>query len=164
MKAVRDVLGEYTFSKGAPVSEDAVLEAAADILFRRLQRQGELPNPIAAAEYLRHLLGGLRSEVFVVMWLDTRHRIIGTETLFRGTVDSCSIYIRETVAAALRCNAAACILSHNHPSSGSAEPSRADQEMTVEIKRALALVSVRVIDHIVVGPMETVSFAQSGLL
>ena len=97
------------------------------------------------------------------MYLDNRHRLLCFEELFRGTVDGSHVYPREIVKLALQHNAAAVILAHNHPS-GSAEPSVADQQITQRVKAALDLVDIRVLDHIVIGAMETVSLAERGLL
>jgi len=102
-------------------------------------------------------------EVFAVMFLDNRHRLLAYEELFFGTIDGASVHPREVVKAALAHNAAAVILSHNHPS-GVAEPSQADQRITQRLKDALGLVDVRVLDHLIVGEGEPVSFAERGLL
>ena len=114
-------------------------------------------------KYLVTQFADLGHEVFACLFLDTRHRVIRYEEMFRGTIDGCSVHPREVVKAALTANAAAVILAHNHPS-GMAEPSRADTQLTRRLTDALALVDVRVLDHMVVGGAETVSFAESGLL
>ncbi len=143
-------------------TQQAILAAAEGILKRRLKRQGSIGDPADAAEYLRARLGGLRHEEFHVLWLDCRHHILDCQRLFVGTIDGASIYPREVVRAALDANASAAILAHNHPS-GNAEPSAADRAVTQELRDALKLVGVRVLDHIIVGA-ECVSMAGRGLL
>lgn len=162
MGYTRDVLGQYTLTAG-PQDEAAILAAAEDILLRRLERSGSVSDPTAAASYLRMRLGGLAHEEFHITWLDTRHRILGTEMLARGSIDGAEIHPREVVRSALRHNAAACILSHNHPS-GVTEPSAADRAITRRLSDALSLIGVRVLDHIIVGSEGTMSFAARGLL
>lgn len=140
--------------------EAAILGQAEAILRKRLERQGSIGSPEDASSFLRMRLGGLEHEEFHVVFLDTRHRIIAVEGLFHGTVDGAEVHPREVVRAVLRHNAAAVILAHNHPS-GNPEPSAADRVITVRLKQALALVDVRVLDHIVVGE-RTVSLAARG--
>ena len=101
--------------------------------------------------------------MFSVIFLDNRHRVISFEIMFRGTIDGSSVYPREVVKTALKHNAAATIFAHNHPS-GDPEPSKADESITQRLKEALALVDIRVLDHLVVGSSEIVSFAERGLL
>lgn len=161
MGFARDVLGHYTIT--SPMAEHEVLAAAEEILLRRLERQGAISQPSDAAQFLRMRLGALAHEEFHIVWLDNRHRILSAERLFTGTIDGASVYPREVVRAALRLNAAACVLSHNHPS-GNAEPSSADRSITATLKSALAVIEVRVLDHIIVSAGETVSFAERGLL
>ena len=108
-------------------------------------------------------LAGFEHEVFAVLFLDTQHRLIEYAEMFRGTIDSASVYPRELVKEALRLNAAAVIVSHNHPS-GNPEPSRADEVLTQRLKEALALVDVRTLDHIIVAGGSTISFAERGLI
>lgn len=143
-------------------SEQDVLNAAENILKKRLERQGYIGDPRDTMDFLRMRLGGLLHEEFHVLWLDNRHQILDCQKLFTGTVDGASIYPREVVRAALDANASAAILAHNHPS-GIAEPSVADQAVTRELRDALKLVGVRVLDHIIVGA-ECASLAQMGLL
>ena len=107
-------------------------------------------------------LGGLEREVFAAVFLDTRHRLIEYSELFQGTIDGAEVHPREVVRQALRCNAAAVIVAHNHPS-GTVEPSAADRAVTTRLKQALALVDVRLLDHIVVGGTEAASMAARGL-
>lgn len=143
-------------------SDEEVLNAARSAINRRFRRGKVLTSPAASQELLRIRLAHLEHEVFAVLWLDNRHRLIALEELFRGTIDGSSVHSREVVKSALGHNAAACIIAHNHPS-GVSEPSRADQTITHRLKDALALVEVRVLDHIIVGE-DCVSFAELGLL
>ena len=146
----------------AKSTEQDVLAAAEGILKGRLERLGSLNNPTDATDFLRMRLGALQHEEFHVLWLDNRHRILDCQKLFTGTVDGASIYPREVVRAALSINASAAILAHNHPS-GIAEPSAADRNITNELRDALRLIGVRILDHIVVGA-ECVSMASRGLM
>jgi DNA repair protein RadC len=153
----------YTCYKlDSATTEQDVLAAAEGILKGRLERQGSIGNPTDANDFLRTRLGALFHEEFHVLWLDNRHRILDCQKLFAGTVDGASIYPREVVRAALSINASAAILAHNHPS-GVAEPSAADRAITNELRDALRLVGVRILDHIVVGA-ECVSMAGRGLM
>jgi len=153
----------YTrYKLGSDTTEQDVLAAAEGILKGRLERQGSLNNPTDATAFLRMRLGALQHEEFHVLWLDNRHRILECQKLFTGTVDGASIYPREVVRAALSVNASAAIFAHNHPS-GIAEPSAADRNITNELRDALRLIGVRILDHIVVGD-ECVSMAGRGLL
>ena len=120
-------------------------------------------SPRVVQEFLALKLGALEHEMFAVMLLDTRHRLIEYVELFRGTIDEASVHPREVVKLALARNAAALVLAHPHPS-GSAEPSRADELITQRLKEALALVDIRVLDHIIVAGGATTSFAERGLL
>jgi DNA repair protein RadC len=126
-------------------------------------RNGLISAPADAGNYFSLRLGDLEHEVFAAIFLDAQNRIIEYTELFRGTLTQTSVYPREVVKTALRLNAAAAIFAHNHPS-GVPEPSRADEHLTKVLKDALALVDVRVLDHIVVAGGATVSFAQRGLL
>lgn len=141
----------------------AALELGRRYLAERMQRADALTSPEAARSYLGAKLRDLPYEVFGCLYLDTRHRPIVFEELFRGTIDGASVYPRELVRTVLDHNAAAVIVVHNHPS-GVAEPSNADQALTQRLKAALALVDVRLIDHIVVGDGESVSLSERGLL
>ncbi|HBH35407.1 MAG TPA: hypothetical protein DDW45_03105 [Gammaproteobacteria bacterium] len=138
------------------------IRRAVDILRRRLREPGAaMTSPSASATFLTLKLSEREREVFAVMFLDARHRVIHFEELFFGTVDSSVVHPREVVKVALKYNAAACILAHNHPS-GVAEPSHTDIQITKRLKESLALIDVRVLDHLVVTPNETVSLAQRG--
>jgi len=161
MGLIRDRQGNYKLT-GSTIESD-VLAAAEGILQARLQRLGSISDPRDASDFLRMRLGALLHEEFHILWLDNRHRILGIEKLFTGTIDGASVYPREVVRAALNINACAAILAHNHPS-GVAEPSVADRAITHELIEALKLVGVRVLDHVVVGAGSTVSMAGRGLM
>lgn len=152
-----DTRAEYLIT-----DENAVLAQAETILRRRLERMGTLTDPTASSDFVRMRLGGLEHEEFHVVFLDSRHRVIAVEAMFRGGVDSAEIHCREVAKAALAHNAAALVLAHNHPS-GNAEPSAADRAVTARLKQALALLEIRVLDHLIVGETVT-SMAQRGLL
>jgi len=161
MKVVRSMAyTRYKLTDGT--TEEDVLAAAEGILGEKLKRQGSIGNPTDANDFLRMRLGALSHEEFHVLWLDNRHRIIDCQKLFTGTIDGASIYPREVVRAALSVNACAAIFAHNHPS-GISEPSAADRAITNELRDALRLIGVRILDHIVVGA-ECVSMAGRGLL
>jgi DNA repair protein RadC len=145
----------------------AALQASLELARRHyaelLQSGPALSNPRHTRDYLRMRLRDLNHEVFCCLYLDSRHRVIGFKELFRGTVDGATVHPREVVKEALARNAAAVILAHNHPS-GVAEPSQADEFITRRIKEALALVDIRVLDHLVVGDGHCESMAERGLL
>ncbi|PXW96499.1 DNA replication and repair protein RadC [Sphaerotilus hippei] len=141
----------------------AVLELARRALAAQLSQRPVFDSPAAVRDYLSLQLAELPHEVFAVLFLDAQHRLLSYEPLFRGTLTQTSVYPREVLKRALALNAAAVILAHNHPS-GVAEPSRADEYLTQQLKSALALIDVRVLDHLVVGRQGTVSFAERGLL
>lgn len=141
----------------------AVIEMARRHLQETLERGDALTSPAATRQYLAARLRDLDHEVFACLFLDTRNRIVAYEELFRGTIDGASVHPREVVKQALARNAAAVIFAHNHPS-GVAEPSGADERITRRLRDALALVEIRVLDHIVIGDGEAVSFAERGLL
>lgn len=146
-------------------NEDQIITQALQILESRMgygTRAEAFTNPKDSKRYARLQLAVHEQEVFAAMFLDNRHRLIAFDKMFFGTVDGASVHPREVVKAALKHNAAAVIFAHNHPS-GVAEPSQADQRITTRLKDALALVDVRVLDHMVVGD-DTVSFAERGLL
>jgi DNA repair protein RadC len=141
----------------------AVRELARRALGEQLEHGALLDSPQAVREYLRLLLGDQPHEVFAVLLLDARNRLLACQELFRGTLTHTAVYPREVVKAALAGNAAAVILAHNHPS-GAQEPSGADLALTAALKSALALVDVRVLDHFVVTAGAVFSFAEHGLL
>lgn len=141
----------------------AVLELARRALAQRLQEKPLFDSPRSVGDYLRLQLGSKAHEVFAVMFLDSQHRLLALEELFRGTLSQTSVYPREVVLRALHHHAAAVVLAHNHPS-GVAEPSRADISLTQTLKAALALVDVRVLDHFIVTGEQTRSMAEMGQL
>lgn len=141
----------------------AVLEMARRHLAERLRRDSALESPQAVRDYLKALLRHEPHEVFGCLFLDAKHRVLAFEALFQGSIDSASVYPRQVVKRALAHNAAALILTHNHPS-GVAEPSQADRLLTQRLKEALALVDVRVLDHFIVGDGDPLSMAEYGWL
>jgi len=142
---------------------EAVIELARRSIAEGLKEKSALTSPGAVRDYLRLALGGRQHEVFVCLWLDAQHRVIDFEEPFRGTLTQTSVYPREIVKAALARNAAAVIFAHNHPS-GAAQPSQADELLTRNLKEALALVEVKVLDHFIVAGNQAISFAERGLL
>jgi len=155
---VRDQQGRYQVA-----TADQILEAARQAIEQKMQRGASFPTPAAVKAYLRAKLACLEHEVFAVLFLDTQHCLIEYAEMFRGTINSASVYPRELVKEVLRLNAAAVIISHNHPS-GNPEQSRADEILTRRLKEALALVDVRMLDHIIVAGNSTLSFAERGLI
>ena len=154
--AIRDDNGEWR-----PATAPEILSAARRAL--RVRRGTAFTSPAVTGDFLRLKLGTLEHEVFAVVFLDNRHRLIEYRELFRGTIDNTTVYPREVAKEALALNAAAVILAHNHPS-GVAEPSRADEFLTRTLRESLALVDVRVLDHFIVAGNGVVSFAERGLL
>jgi DNA repair protein RadC len=128
-----------------------------------LKEKTVLTSPGAVRDYLKLALGGRQHEVFVCVWLDAQHRVTACDEAFRGTLTQTSVYPREIVKTALARNAAAVIFAHNHPS-GAAQPSQADELLTRNLKEALALVDVKVLDHFIVAGSQAISFAERGLL
>jgi DNA repair protein RadC len=154
--------------KGLGAAKSAQLSAAIELARRSLREQLSLPgtgltSPGGVRDYLRLALGGREHEVFVCIWLDAQHRVVKFDELFRGTLTQTSVYPREIVKAALAANAAAVIFAHNHPS-GVAQPSQADELLTRNLKEALGLVDVKVLDHFIVAGNQALSFAERGLL
>lgn len=141
----------------------AALELGRRYLESSLQRDVALTSPADTRNYLKARLRAYPHEVFACLFLDNRHRVICFEELFTGTIDGASVHPREVVRRALYHNAAALIFAHNHPS-GVAEPSHSDRQITQRLKDALGLIDVRVLDHLVVGDADVVSFAERGLL
>lgn len=141
----------------------AVLELARRALAQQLTQKPLFNTPQAVRDYLQLQLGGLHHEVFAVLFLDSQHRLIALEEMFRGSLTQTSVYPREVVKQALTLNASSVVLAHNHPS-GTAQPSRADEALTHTLKAALALVDVRVLDHFVVTASQAVSMAELGLV
>jgi len=155
--------GSSTYSKEPVIKLQAAVELAARTLTEQLQSREALTSPGAVRDLLRLKLAGLPHEVFVCIQLDAQHRLIAIEELFRGTLTQTSVYPREVVKASLRANAAAVIFAHNHPS-GVAQPSQADELLTRNLKEALSLVDVKVLDHFIVAGTQAISFAERGLL
>ena len=144
-------------------SDDAVIAQALAILAGRVRDTDALMTPAAVGDYLKLLLGGREHEVFAVLLLDSQNRVMKFVELFRGTLNQTSVYPREVVKLALATNAAAVIFAHNHPS-GSIEPSRADEQLTFQLKSALALVDIKVLDHFIIAGTTALSFSERGLL
>jgi DNA repair protein RadC len=143
--------------------ENCVVRQAMAVLEKQMKRGSALTSPQAVRDYLVLLLAAKEREVFVIVYLDAQHRVIDTEQLFQGTLTQTSVYPREVVKAALRVNCAAVILVHNHPS-GVAEPSKADEMLTRQLKESLAMVDIKVLDHMIVAGTHALSFAERGLL
>lgn len=141
----------------------ASIELARRALLEEIRSGSALTSPAAVRDYLKLRLAGLEHEVFLVVMVDAQHRVLVAEELFRGTLTQTSVHPREIVKAALRANAAAVIFAHNHPS-GVAQPSQADEMLTRQLREALALIEVRVLDHMIVAGNQTLSFAERGLL
>ncbi|MEG3081950.1 DNA repair protein RadC [Halomonas sp. 5021] len=156
-----EVAGTYQVVE--PVTEADIINLAKGFARRKLARGCKITQPSQAFEHLRLLLQDYEHEVFSVLFLDTQHRVICFEEMFRGTIDTSSVYPREVLKAALTYNAAAVILVHNHPS-GDPEPSDSDRRITQQLKEALGLMDIRVIDHVVVGSEGCKSFAEMGYL
>lgn len=155
---------ELTPSPALPVTTQRTVQRALSLLEKHLREPGALFTSTAAVrDWLRLKMTGLEREVFMVLYLDNQHRLLESETLFSGTINSTEVHPREVVKSALRHNAAAVLLAHNHPS-GEAEPSQADRQITDRLVKALSLVEVRVLDHCIVGGMTVTSFAECGWL
>jgi len=145
------------------VQLQAVMELSRRYLLTRVADQDVLTSPEATRDFLKLKLYGLPHEVFACLFLDNRHRVIRYEELFQGTIDGSSVHPREVVRRVMETNAAAVIFAHNHPS-GVAEPSQADLRITQRLKDALALIEVRVLDHLIIGEGAGTSLAERGLL
>ena len=142
---------------------EEILHAARIVLSYRVRKGCTLSNPQSTRDYLSMKLGARDHEVFVILFLDNRNRVIECVEMFRGTIDGAAVHPREVVKEALARNAATVIFAHNHPS-GIAEPSHADELITKRLKDALSLVDIRVLDHLVVAGPSITSFAELGLL
>ncbi len=147
----------------ASVPDSEIIDAALKILSKRMSRGSLLSSPKAARDYLALRFGEVEHEVFCAIYLTTRHRVIACEELFRGTLDGASVHPRIVVKQALRHNCAAVLVSHNHPS-GDPTPSQADELITQRLREALALIDVRLIDHVISAGGATLSMAERGLL
>ncbi len=154
-----------TYQTTHTVTSEQIIDKAKAILLEVLQRPNSetMSDPTTVRQFLTLSLADKQREIFACLYLDNQHRLIKYEELFKGTIDSASVYPREVVKAALQHNAAAVIFAHNHPS-GIATPSQADKDITQRLKQALATVDIRTLDHFVVGHDETVSFAEKGYL
>ncbi len=145
-----------------PMTEQQVLDKAAELMEARYIRGETLSDPKTTKEFVKYKLATYEREVFALLLLDTQHRLIEFRELFFGTIDAAFVYPREVIKAALKTNASSVIFAHNHPS-GVAEPSQADRRITRQLTDALLLVDIRVLDHIVVGK-NCVSFTERGWL
>lgn len=152
---------------GMGVARFALLQAALEVsrrnVFCEVREQDVLTSPNLVREYLSLHISGLQHEVFVGLFLDNRHRVLEYQELFSGTIDSAAVYPREVVKRCLQVNAAAVIFAHNHPS-GVAEPSDTDVRLTRKLTDALALIDVRVLDHLIIGQGVQTSLAERGLM
>ena len=144
-------------------AQDKIIAQALAILEARIAQGPVMDSPHRVKDYLTVRAAGLQREVFAVMFLDNQHRLIETHDMFFGTLSQTSVYPREVVKRALELNAGAVVFTHNHPS-GLAEPSRADEHLTAQLKSALTLVDVRVLDHIITAGGTAVSMAERGLI
>lgn len=150
-------------SRYTPATPDQIVEAARNVVDQRVPKGAPFKDPEFARSFFRDKLAGLEREVFAAAFLDTRHRLIEYAELFQGTIDGAEVHPREVIKKAIACNAAAVLLSHNHPS-GDLEPSAADRAVTSRLKTALSLVDVRVLDHVIVGGKGSLSMASRGML
>ena len=155
--------GSSSYSRDPVMKLQAACELAARAITEELKGRECLTSPGAVRDLLKLKLAGLPHEVFICIQLDAQHRVIAIEELFRGTLTQTSVYPREVVKAALKANAAAVIFAHNHPS-GVAQPSQADELLTRNLREALSLVDVKVLDHFIVAGTSCLSFAERGLL
>lgn len=151
-------LGEAGYSQ-----LQAAIEISHRHAFNAMDRGDALSSPGKVRQYLSLQLGGNQHEIFAALFLDNRHRVIVFEELFNGTIDGAAVYPREVMKKCLAANAAAVIFAHNHPS-GVAEPSDADISITKKLKDALALIDVRVLDHLIIGQGVQTSLAERGLM
>lgn len=153
-----------TTTTGLSPEEQSIVQQALAILEHQLRQPGvSFLSSDDTRDWLRLKMAALEREEFIVLFLDNQHRLLACETLFTGTINHTEVYPREIVKAALRYNAAAVILAHNHPS-GIPEPSKADRLITSNLQSTLLLVDVRVLDHFVVGHREIISFSERGWL
>ncbi|MCK7319923.1 DNA repair protein RadC [Enterobacter cloacae] len=152
------------FAAGLPPSAQQTIRKALTLLACQLREPGaSFTSSHAVRDWLRLHLAALEREALSVMWLDNQHRLLAHDTLFLGTINTITVHPREVIKAGLKNNAAAAILAHNHPS-GEAEPSHADRLITGRLKQTLELVDIRLLDHLVVGGMDIVSFSERGWL
>ena len=164
MSVVINVFCLESLSDIAAQHEDWIVQQAIVLLERRVFKAGpRLERPAAVRDYLRLKLVAEPNEIFVVVFMNSMHDVLAVETMFHGTINATSVYPRVVLQQALQLNAATVIFAHQHPS-GSTEPSNADRVLTEQLKTALALIDVRVLDHFVIGQGAPYSFAESGLL
>lgn len=153
--------------KGVGVAKITQLQAVAETARRffasQLARENVMENPQVTRDYLQSVLAHQEREIFMALFLDNQHRVLQAQKMFSGSINSVEVHPREIVREALKLNAAAVILAHNHPS-GVAEPSRADREITERISKACTLLNIRLLDHLVIGHGEFTSFAERGWL
>ena len=164
---------DHTLLKPGPItlrpaidsfSYDEVINKAIEILESRMTKTGiTITCPDDTRKFLTLKLSELEHEVFAVMFLNNRHQLIKYEEMFRGTIDGASVYPREVAKRALQLNAAALIVAHNHPS-GVPEPSKSDEQITHRLKDALGMLQIRLLDHVIVGGVDTVSMADMGII
>ena len=159
--SVNEKTGRYSARR--TLTEAQIIKAADTIIKKRVTKGFVFSGSVSAANYCRSLLLGLEQEVFICLFLTNQHRLIESEELSRGTIDSASVYPREVVKRVLHHNAAAVIFAHNHPS-GINEPSGSDIGITSRLKDALRLIDVRVLDHVIIGDGLPLSMAEIGLL
>jgi DNA repair protein RadC len=160
---IDEVLRELVDDQLHQDEEDSLIGFALEILQRRNRPGKEISSPAVMQNHLRLAYAEQEDEVFGVVWLSAKHRILGEEVLFNGTLDSAAVYPRTVVRLGLKWNAAAVVFFHNHPS-GNPEPSEADKTITRRLSDALDLVGIRVLDHIVIGSQGTYCFSEHGLL
>jgi len=158
---LNEASGKYEARRA--LSSDQIIKAALKLVRGSMNDSNPLTSPQHTRQYIALTLGTREQEVFACVWLNTKHRVIKMEELFYGTIDGATVYPREVVKRALILNAAAVIAVHNHPS-GETKPSRSDEHITQQLKNALALVDVRLIDHLIVGGTEITSLAECGLV
>lgn len=163
MKSVKSIDPPNYKARGPKEDEDAVIARALAILAGRVRKGPVFDSPTAVQQFAQLQLAGRDHEVFAIIFADAAYRLIKFEEMFRGTLGQTSVYPREVVKRALELNAGAVVLVHNHPSGG-LDPSRADEYLTATLKSALALVDVRVLDHLIVTCAGCTSFAERGLL
>lgn len=155
--------GDNRYTLSEPVTTKQMYQLMLTLLEQEYFRTDQLTSPQKTIQYLQVKMATYQSEVFCCIYVDSQHQVIGFEELFTGTLDSCSVYPREVVKQCLLNNAAAVLCVHNHPS-GDPAPSNADEMLTKRLQEALALVDIRVLDHIVIGGASTISFAERGLI
>lgn len=161
VKAFRRNTHDRTYTALRDLTAQDIITKAKELVAARFRRGHAIPTPAATKEYFLMHLADADHEVFACLFLDTRHRIIAFEKLFFGTIDGATVHVRVVVQRALAYNAAAVICTHNHPS-GVSEPSEADRSITAKLSKALALVDIRLLDHIIVGDGATSSLAEMG--